>query len=182
MSCAYRNHWPDDLYGVCPSGRTWPYALLACIPALIRLIQCLKRFYDSNLHIHLINAGKYASSMLTACLFVAWRGTGSPHDSGIFITWIIFATVSSTYTCAWDFIVDWSLLRPGYKLLRPDLGYSHKWVYYFAMATNLVIRFVWVFWLPDIQQHTHMRSWIFAFFEMARRWQWNYYRYVVWKL
>ncbi len=49
--------WPDDIFVACPSGTSWPYALCLCLPALSRLIQCLKRYRDSRLAIHLINVG-----------------------------------------------------------------------------------------------------------------------------
>jgi hypothetical protein len=52
------NRWPDDLYTVCPSGAQWPYILVLAAPAMIRLIQCLKRYFDSMLKIHLINVGR----------------------------------------------------------------------------------------------------------------------------
>jgi hypothetical protein len=44
------------------------------------------------------------------------------------------------------------------------------------MVTNILIRFIWVWYLPARLQHTHMRSWIFATCEMLRRWQWNFFR------
>ena len=77
-------------------------------------------------------------------LSVETHTPGSPHADVSFAIWIVFATINSFYTCSWDFVVDWSLLRPGYKLLRPDLGYSFRPFYYFAMVTNLLIRFIWV--------------------------------------
>lgn len=103
MGCAYNHDWPANTQQVCPTSRSWPYALLACIPPLIRLIQCLKRYIDSQLRIHLINAGKYCSSILVACFFVYWRSKGNPeaHGSPSFIVWVIFATIASTYNSAW---------------------------------------------------------------------------------
>lgn len=102
IGCAYSKHWPRaQTSQVCHSGATWPYALLASLPPLSRLIQCVKRYYDSGLYIHLINAGKYCSSILTACLFVYWRSQDKPFEGAPFVVWVIFATVSSFYTSAW---------------------------------------------------------------------------------
>ncbi|KLT45695.1 EXS-domain-containing protein [Cutaneotrichosporon oleaginosum] len=177
MGCVYAKHWPGDrTFHVCKTGQSWPYALLAALPPLSRLIQCLKRYYDSGLYIHLINGGKYCSSILSACLFVYWRGQEKPLDGAPFVVWIIFATVSSVYTSLWDLIVDWSLLRPGCRGLRRDLGYgSHLW-YYFAMVTNVLIRFIWVWYIPHHAELTKLRSFVFAMCEMLRRWQWNFFR------
>jgi len=43
--------------------------------------------------------------------------------------------------------MDWALLRvwyvPNYGL-REDLEYKRKWVYYFAIVSNIVMRFSWI--------------------------------------
>lgn len=177
MACVYDKKWPGAATpNVCKTGTTWPYGLLAALPPLSRLIQCLKRYHDSGLYIHLINAGKYCSSILSACLFVYWRSRSNPFDGAPFIVWVIFATISSIYTSAWDLIVDWSLLRPGCRGLRRDLGYASRTWYYFAMVSNVLIRFIWVWYLPDHARLTKLRSWVFAMCEMLRRWQWNFFR------
>lgn len=171
MACAYDKKWPGAATpNVCKTGTTWPYALLAALPPLSRLIQCLKRYRDSGLYIHLINAGKYCSSILSACLFVYWRSRSNPFDGAPFIVWVIFATISSIYTSIWvssacptihttslrqradtqDLVVDWSLLRPGCRGLRRDLGYTSKTWYYFAMVSNVLIRFIWVWCVSSV--------------------------------
>jgi hypothetical protein len=107
MGCVYAKHWPgDQTFHVCKTGQSWPYALIAALPPLSRLIQCLKRYHDSGLYIHLINGGKYCSSILTACLFVYWRGQEKPLDGAPFVVWVIFATVSSVYTSLWVSFFD----------------------------------------------------------------------------
>jgi hypothetical protein len=55
LSCGYAHRWPGDIFEVCPAGKTWQYALLLCLPALARLIQCVKRWHDTRLKIHLVN-------------------------------------------------------------------------------------------------------------------------------
>ncbi|ODN94664.1 hypothetical protein L198_04805 [Cryptococcus wingfieldii CBS 7118] len=176
LSCAYANHWPDDVVNVCPSGRSWPYAIIVCLPALSRLIQCLKRYNDSKLYIHLINAGKYASVMTQLCLFVWWRNQGSRNNNASFIVWVIFAFFSATYACSWDFIVDWSVLRPKAGFLRKDLGYSRRFVYYLAMVINVLLRFIFIWYIPASTRHVRTRSFVFAAAEVGRRWQWNFFR------
>ncbi|EIW72108.1 hypothetical protein TREMEDRAFT_70627 [Tremella mesenterica DSM 1558] len=176
LGCAYSRHWPPDVLNVCPVSKNWPSAILICIPALSRLIQCLKRYHDSKLRIHLINAGKYLSVITQLILYVLWRSRGGIYHDPAFVVWIIVATISSTYACSWDLIVDWSLFRPNSGGLRPDLGYQNRYVYYFAMVTNIIIRFVWVWYLPYPTQHTRLRSFFFSLAEMLRRWQWNFFR------
>ncbi|WVF72993.1 hypothetical protein IAT40_007811 [Kwoniella sp. CBS 6097] len=176
LSCGYAHKWPADVFGVCKSGKTWPYALLLCLPAASRFVQCVKRYHDSQLKIHLINAGKYLSVILQQCLFVYWRSRGSILNDKAFIVWIIVAIASSSYTCTWDFVIDWSLFRPQAGLLRKDLGYSHRYVYYLAMITNFLIRFVFIWYIPYSTKHVRLRSFFFALAEMLRRWQWNFFR------
>jgi hypothetical protein len=70
MSCGYAHQWPDDIFHVCPSGSSWPYALLLCLPALARLLQCVKRWYDTRLRIHLINVSATSREMVDYRIYV----------------------------------------------------------------------------------------------------------------
>ena len=85
------NSWPRNVFAVCPVGAQWPYAIILAIPPLCRFIQCIKRWLDSGLAIHLINvsclsfaqvqltlgkAGKYLSVIVQYSLFVGWRSRG----------------------------------------------------------------------------------------------------------
>lgn len=144
IACCYGKSWPGDVNHQCIIGASWPYALLATLAPLSRLIQCLKRWYDSRLWIHLINAGKYSTTILVAWLYMHWRASGSDKSSAAFAVWVLFACLNSLYTSSWDIVVDWSLLRPGSKLLRPELSYGWPGFYYFAMVSNVLIRFIWI--------------------------------------
>lgn len=177
IACCFGKHWPGNVSAVCPIGTTWPYALLATLAPLSRLIQCLKRWYDSRLWIHLINAGKYCSTIIVAWLYMNWRAGGSDKSSAAFAVWVLFACLNSIYTSSWDLVVDWSLLRPGFKGLRPDLAFGWPGFYYFAMVTNVLIRFIWIWYIPDMKRLSKFRSWLFALLEMIRRWQWNFCEY-----
>ncbi|KAJ9116645.1 hypothetical protein QFC20_000578 [Naganishia adeliensis] len=153
IGCAYNKGWPANIFSACSASHNWVYGLLLAIPALIRLIQCIKRWYDSRLQIHLINAGKYTSNVAQ------------------------FASISSIYTSSWDLAVDWGLLRPRHAYLRESLGYpTIKPYYYVAMVTNVLIRFIWVWYIPASASYLRTRSFFFALAEMLRRWQWNFFR------
>lgn len=138
------NKWPGNIFTVCPSGRSWPYALFLCLPALSRLIQCLKRYHDSKLNIHLINvsatafcewaclysnlasclqAGKYSSVIAQQCLFVWWRNKGNNDSGASFIIWVIIATLSAIYTCSWVSIV---LAYPMSNGLTAIVGFCYR--------------------------------------------------------
>jgi hypothetical protein len=107
-------------------------------------------------------------------MFVVWRSRGSPYLDPAFFVWIAVAFIASTYTSSWDLIIDWSLFRTGSKGLRPDLGYRNKTWYYCAMVYNVVIRFVWIWYIPHAGGYIRVRSFFFALAEMLRRWIWNF--------
>ena len=48
-------HWPADTFQQCPVGQRWPYGVILGFAPLARLIQCLKRYHDSGIGIHLVN-------------------------------------------------------------------------------------------------------------------------------
>ncbi|KAF8637930.1 hypothetical protein AX17_002551 [Amanita inopinata Kibby_2008] len=78
-----------------------------------------------------------------------------------------------------DYYMDWSLLRlqSPYPLLRQELVYSdYIPLYYFAIVSNLVIRFIWVIYIPEGGLDFRVRTFIVAVLEMFRRWQWNFLR------
>jgi len=76
--------------------------------------------------------------------------------------------------------MDWSLLQKGSKwpLLRNELFYGDRvYVYYIAMITDILIRFVWIIYLPAGNAFNHAaRSVVAALLEMLRRVQWNFFR------
>ncbi|KZO99600.1 EXS-domain-containing protein [Calocera viscosa TUFC12733] len=76
--------------------------------------------------------------------------------------------------------MDWSLMRPKapFKFLREDLIYGKEAVpaYYFAIVSNIILRFDWVFYIPTGGLSLTVRAWIFAALEALRRFQWNFYR------
>ncbi len=141
-----------------PDGTYWTAVLLSVAPFL-RLTQSIRRWVDSDRTqtLHLINAGKYASSVLHFFFYIHWRyngefmrsaddlldgglrfniaGSSRPQDLAL---WVTFGCIYSIYTSSWDIILDWSLLRPHAKFpgLRNELCYEAFWPwYYFAMVS-----------------------------------------------
>jgi hypothetical protein len=51
--------FPTYILGHCTAGNAWTRPLFAIIPAAVRFIQCIRRFYDSKDIKQLYNAGKY---------------------------------------------------------------------------------------------------------------------------
>ncbi len=66
----------------------------------------------------------------------------------IFISIIVVTLGSTIYCLYWDYKMDWGLFREtpgkGKRFLRDKLLYP-TWFYYYAMISNLFLRFFWVF-------------------------------------
>ncbi|KAG8819078.1 hypothetical protein FRC19_010139 [Serendipita sp. 401] len=177
MGCLYGSHW------TLPWGRCelplWVFPwLLATLPSWIRFIQCIRRYADSWQMLHLVNGGKYCSGILYYALYYHWRNVGSPRSKS-FVAYVFFACVTSIYATAWDLLMDWSLLQRGarYPLLRKEIMYTNQiWFYYFAIVTNIIVRFGWIIYLPIPGPSPNVRAGIYAIAEAFRRFQWNFLR------
>ncbi|KAF8306714.1 SPX-domain-containing protein [Clavulina sp. PMI_390] len=142
--------------------------------------RCVKRYADSGLYTHLINGGKYLSSIMYYVFYFIWRHNGAPMQGTPMILFVFWGVVMSVYTSGWDLLMDWSLMKPTapYRFLRPELIYTgYVPVYYFAVFSNVFVRFIWIWFFvnPD-GLNIGVRSFIFGCLEIARRFQWNFFR------
>ncbi|KAG1745254.1 EXS family protein/ERD1/XPR1/SYG1 family protein [Suillus lakei] len=169
----------QEAWTTCGTELHWgPYFVLATFPFLVRFVQSIRRYKDSKLPTHLINAGKYGMGIVYYFCYYVWRRDGETDGGASFILWCLSAVIYSLYGCAWDFLMDWSICRPRakYPLLRPELVYTSQIpLYYVALVTNFVVRFLWVFYIPS-WPHFTLRSFISGLIEMLRRVVWNFYR------
>uniref|UniRef100_A0A8H7XW23 Uncharacterized protein n=1 Tax=Psilocybe cubensis TaxID=181762 RepID=A0A8H7XW23_PSICU len=177
--CVYVNDFHPDWRKCSVNSSTWPaYFALAALPLLIRLIQSVKRYWDSKLLTHLINGGKYGSGIVAYFFYFLWR-THQNERGTIFALWCLTNVIYSFYASAWDFLMDWSVLQihSTNPLLRPELIYNnHIPMYYFAIVSNVLIRFIWLIYIPKSGPNMMVRTFIAGFLEMLRRLQWNFYR------
>jgi hypothetical protein len=134
---------------------------VAFLPFWFRLAQCFRRYYDCKQRVHLINAGKYFSVILVHFTNVLRVKVQSNETMALFI---LMSFASSCFSYCWDIYMDWGLLRapwsdPEKALLRPKILFP-KWFYYYAAASNLVLRFLWV--LPFIPMIITIPHWKLA--------------------
>ncbi|KXS18523.1 EXS-domain-containing protein, partial [Gonapodya prolifera JEL478] len=176
--CAYANSWAN-LDNACPLSNSWTVAAFTAIPAFLRLVQCVRRFYDSrNAHPHLTNSVKY---ILALCVIftAAWSKQDNTWTSRSI--WIAFCFLSSTYSCTWDIWFDWGLLRANskHRFLREELMYP-PYTYYIAIILNSLLRVTWVFSISPAHWGILVDGRVIAFFlamlEVFRRFQWNIIR------
>lgn len=93
---------------------------------------------------------------------------------------ITFALLNAIYTSIWDLAMDWSLCNPysKYPFLRDALAFRKVWVYYVAMALDVIVRFNWIFYAiftKDVQ-HSAVLSFFVSFSEVCRRGVWTIFR------
>ncbi|KAG9311829.1 EXS family-domain-containing protein [Chiua virens] len=156
----------------------WCY-ILGAHPFVLRFMQSLRQYRSSKDTSHLVNAGKYMMSMINYFTYCYWRYQGNPYTGRVYIAYCLTAVVNSIYACAWDFLKDWSVCKPHarYPFLRQELIYApYISCYYFALISNLCIRFSWLVFVLLDDAYFDLYAFIVALLEMLRRIQWNFYR------
>ncbi|KAF8331469.1 EXS family-domain-containing protein [Cantharellus anzutake] len=107
-----------------------------------------------------------------------------PLHGTMFPIFMVVAFMCTIFTCSWDLLMDWSLMRPHarHKFLRQNLIYTNSVpVYYFSMVIQLLdilLRSTWLWYIPFRSRGLSLsaRGFIFGALEMLRRVQWNFYR------
>lgn len=169
----------------CSSNRFGIRPLVSLLPALIRFLQCLRRFADTkHRHPHLTNAGKYATSffVVTFGALNTWhRGkTENVESEGpFFYLWIASYMVSYLYTFAWDIFMDWGLGERSHKFLREELVYSNRWFYYLGIFQDGLLRLAWVLNVSLGDAWTISAEVLMSLtapLECFRRFVWNFFR------
>jgi len=156
------------------------YVALGFIPYWWRCMQCWRKFYDSDMKIHLVNAGKYFSDLCVP--FAGLWLVKSQHDVA-FWTYVLIHFIASTYSYIWDIYMDWGLLRQmdsekPFYLLRAKCNYKPSF-YFFAAGADLLLRFTWListFWLVPSGNwfyNFNMLSLLLIFAEAFRRALWG---------
>ncbi|KAI9458648.1 EXS-domain-containing protein [Lactarius psammicola] len=188
VGCSYAVGFHSDQFERCIKPASWGLPLLfGVLPLVARFFQSIRRWWDSSLVTHLINASPFFTSDISELIDAILRvlscsqygeSKGSKHDT-TFVLVCFFGTINSLYALLWDLLMDWSVLRPHarFVFLRDELIYSsYIPFYYLSIITNIVIRFMWVIYLPTRGPAAPIRSLIVALFEVLRRCQWNVYR------
>ncbi|KAI7731336.1 hypothetical protein M8C21_011221, partial [Ambrosia artemisiifolia] len=153
--------------------------VIAVVPYWIRLLQCLRRYFEGRDSTQAMNGLKYLSTIaavVSRTIYTNRRGTTlkiiAASTSGV-------ATIFSTY---WDLVMDWGLLCRNSEnpWLRDKLILPSKSVYFIAMVLNVVLRLAWMQTVLDFQEasflHRNALTAIVASLEIIRRGIWNFFR------
>ncbi|CBY20415.1 unnamed protein product [Oikopleura dioica] len=157
-------------------------------PAVIRFLQCIKRYVDSRkLHPHITNAGKYSTTLIKVLIsyLMAYNLRNASEDDSSHFTWFVILfiahAISSIYSLVWDIKMDWGFLDQSDDtacvggLLRDHLVYASawNWKYYAAFLEDIIFRFLWTLQAVHVP-YVSPTSLMFA--EVFRRFVWNYFR------
>ncbi|PIA63442.1 hypothetical protein AQUCO_00201053v1 [Aquilegia coerulea] len=166
-------------YGYCMTKhyKDLAYAV-SFLPYYWRAMQCARRWFDEGETGHLINLGKYVSAMLAAGAKVAYE---KEQSIGWLCLVVVMSSAATVYQLYWDFVKDWGLLQFNSKnlWLRNELMLRQKFIYYFSMGLNLVLRLAW---LQTVLHSSfgnldyRVTGLFLAALEVIRRGQWNFYR------
>ncbi|XP_057482101.1 phosphate transporter PHO1 homolog 1-like [Actinidia eriantha] len=148
------------------------------LPYYWRAMQCARRWFDEGQTSHLINLGKYVSAMLAAGAKVAYE---KEKTIGWLCLMVVVSSAATVYQLYWDFVKDWGLLQFHSKnpWLRNELMLRQKFIYFFSMGLNLLLRLAW---LQTVLHYNfgcvdyRVTGLFLAAFEVIRRGQWNFYR------
>ncbi|KAM5148379.1 solute carrier family 53 member 1 [Mantella aurantiaca] len=163
-------------------------AVVQCIPAWLRFIQCLRRYRDTKRAFpHLVNAGKYSTTffMVTfAALYQTHKVQNHSDAQVFFYLWIVSYVISSLYTLIWDLKMDWGLFDKNAgenTFLREEIVYPQKAYYYCAIIQDVILRFAWTIQISLTTLNLHgnisdIISTVLAPLEVFRRFVWNFFR------
>ncbi|TYG41807.1 hypothetical protein ES288_D12G205500v1 [Gossypium darwinii] len=164
--CMRAKHYRDLAYAV------------SFLPYYWRAMQCARRWFDEGQTNHLVNLGKYVSAMLAAGAKVAYE---KERSIGWLCLVVVMSSAATVYQLYWDFVKDWGLLQMNSKnpWLRNELMLRRKFIYYFSMGLNLILRLAWLQTVVHSTfEHVDYRvtGLFLAALEVIRRGLWNFYR------
>ncbi|XP_017323287.1 xenotropic and polytropic retrovirus receptor 1a [Ictalurus punctatus] len=162
-------------------------AIIQCLPAWFRFVQCLRRYRDTKRAFpHLVNAGKYSTTFFVvafSALYSTHKDQGDTDAEAFLYLLIVFSTISSLYTLIWDLKMDWGLFDRNageHTFLREEIVYPQKAYYYCAIVEDVILRFSWTLQIA-LTNMTNVSSadivaTALAPLEVFRRFVWNFFR------
>ncbi|KAI9168656.1 hypothetical protein LWI28_000074 [Acer negundo] len=155
------------------------FFVVAVIPYMSRLLQCLRRLFEENDPMQGWNGLKYFITIVAVCMRTA-LSLDKTNLGWIITSWIfsVSAAIVGTY---WDLVYDWGLLNRKSKnrWLRDKLLVPNKNIYFLAILLNILLRFAWLQTVLGIGLdilHRQTMTTIVACLEIIRRGIWNFFR------
>ncbi|KAI9169345.1 hypothetical protein LWI28_010993 [Acer negundo] len=155
------------------------FFIVAVIPYMSRLLQCLRRMFEEKDAMQGWNGLKYFITIVAVCMRTAL--SLDKTNLGWIITSWIFSVAAAVVGTYWDLVYDWGLLNRKSKnrWLRDKLLVPEKKIYFIAIALNILLRFAWMQTVLGIRLdilHTQTWTTLVACLEIIRRGIWNFFR------
>lgn len=148
--------------------------ILKILPYWWRFAQCLRRYYDDRENRdHLVNGGKYLSSIITVLVISAQQHV--IDSTPLLMLRLSFGAISTLYAFLWDVLKDWSLGNRQHRFLRKELRFPPL-AYYVVVGADFVFRVSWAFALFIDADHLQYLKLPLAAIEILRRCIWNVFR------
>lgn len=158
-----------------------PFILV--LPYIFRLFQCLRQYTDTREKTSLLNALKYSTAVPVIVLSALKYHVLHDRWTNIYRPlWLLSGVINSLYSFYWDVNRDWdlSVFSRIFKFKNPHLFsnilYGRRWVYYWAIGSNLVLRCTWTYKLSAHLRHNYLTVFTIAALEILRRFQWIFFR------
>ncbi|KAH0980374.1 hypothetical protein GBA52_007551 [Prunus armeniaca] len=157
--------------------------LVLVFPYLCRLFQCLRQFKDTKEKTTLFNALKYSTAVpvifLSALKYHVFPDRWTNFYSPL---WLLSSVVNSLYSFYWDIARDWDLsgfsriFKFSRSSMLSNMFYGQKWVYFWVIGSNLVLRCTWTYKLSSHLRHNYLTVFTITALEILRRFQWIFFR------
>ncbi|XP_034204028.1 SPX and EXS domain-containing protein 1-like isoform X4 [Prunus dulcis] len=157
--------------------------LVLVFPYLCRLFQCLRQFKDTKEKTTLFNALKYSTAVpvifLSALKYHVFPDRWTNFYSPL---WLLSSVVNSLYSFYWDIARDWDLsgfsriFKFSRSSMLSNMFYGRKWVYFWVIGSNLVLRCTWTYKLSSHLRHNYLTVFTITALEILRRFQWIFFR------
>ncbi|KAF4382619.1 hypothetical protein F8388_015447 [Cannabis sativa] len=157
--------------------------IVLVLPYLFRLFQCLRQYKDTGEKTTLLNALKYSTAV--PVIFLSALKYHVLHEKWISFyrpLWLLSSVLNSLYSFYWDVTRDWDLsgFTRIFKFSRPsllsNLLFGRKWVYFWVLSSNLILRCTWTYKLSAHLRHNYLTLFTITALEIFRRFQWVFFR------
>ncbi|KAI5656028.1 hypothetical protein M9H77_24821 [Catharanthus roseus] len=157
--------------------------IVLVLPYLFRLFQCLRQYKDTKEKTSLLNALKY-STAVPVIFLSALKYHVYPEKWLSFYRplWLLSSVLNSLYSFYWDVTRDWdmSCFTRIFKFNKPHVFshilYGRKWVYFWVIGSNLILRCTWTYKLSAHLRHNYLTVFAITALEIVRRFQWAFFR------
>jgi len=169
--------------------------IVGCIlawPFILRFVQCLRQYSDTRDINCVANAIKYSTALPVIALSMAKHHMSEDVWANTWVIWLCCSVVNTGFSFWWDVYKDWDLGNlPSMCLpvtldapvnknifLRNELMYGEdkRWVYYWTLVSNGVLRCTWTAELSPHLRHQRFKLLFVEALEIFRRFQWSVLR------